>query len=164
VEPSLPYKPVAEEHRRHYRSLTRDMHLALLSEIGARSIYDHLRRHVKDDELRRLLVKLNEEGIESVALLQELIRSMGARAKRTSLRRRALARLLALASRVIGVRIVLRICYNAEDTVSRWYSEYRHYLLSLDDVERAQTCERLAVAKRLHAQALETWIAHSRNR
>ena len=32
------------------------------AEIGARAIYDHLRRHVKDPELKALLVEHNETG------------------------------------------------------------------------------------------------------
>jgi len=140
------------------------MKLALLSEIGARSIYDHLGRFVRDVELRALLAKLNEEGVDSVAELQALMRSMGAKPRRTSFRRRALARLLALSSRVVGPRIVLRICHNAEDTVSRWYGDYQNFLLSLGDHERAEVCGRLAVTKRLHAQALAAWIANLKRR
>ena len=81
-------------------SLVADMHLALLSEIGARSIHDHLRRVVRDPALQALLARLNEEGQEVVAALQDLIRSMGGRPRKTSFRRRVLARCLALASRV----------------------------------------------------------------
>jgi hypothetical protein len=145
---------------RSYRSLVKDMHLALLSEIGARSIYDHLRRAVRDQDLAALLARLNEEGAASVAGLQELMRGMGGRPRRTSFRRRALARALALASRVTGVRPVLRICHHAEETVGRWYVEYRQFLLLLGDEGRARTCDELAHVKRRHAQALGAWITN----
>jgi len=145
---------------RAYASLVEDMRLALLSEIGARSIYDHLGRRVKDPELKALLARLNLEGVESVARLQALIRGLGARARRTSFRRRALARLLAMASRLTGQRLVLRICWNAEETVGRWYASYAQFLLRLGDLERAQECEALRRVKRSHAQALEAWVAN----
>ena len=48
------------------RSLVRDMHLALLSEIGARSIFDHLARRVSNPELQAVLATLNEEGAQVV--------------------------------------------------------------------------------------------------
>lgn len=145
-------------------SLVRDMKLALLSEIGARSIYDHLRRHVRDEELRAVLVQLNEEGAESVRRLRELVQELGGRPRRTSFRRRALARALALASRVIGVRIVLRICLNAEETVGRWYQQYALFLLRLDDPERARVCQDLARVKQTHAQTLGAWVTNLRAR
>jgi rubrerythrin len=143
-----------------HRSLIRDMKLALLSEIGARAIYDHMRRRVQDEDLRSLMVELNEAGLESVRRLRELMIDLGARPRRTSFRRRALARGLALASRVIGVRFVLRVCMNAEETVGRWYQEYALYLLRLEDPERAKTCQDLAQVKQRHAQALGAWVGN----
>ena len=135
------------------------MHLALLSEIGARSMYDHLSRRARDPALRALLERLNLEGADTVGRLRELMLGMGGRPRRTSRRRRALARLLALASRVVGVRPVLRVCHNAAETVSRWYGEYALFLARLGDHERARVCERLQGVKRLHAQALEAWVS-----
>jgi len=149
---------------RAYSSLLKDMHLTLLSEIGARSIYDHLGRLTRDPELRALLRRLNQEGAESVRQLQELMRGMGGRPRRTSLRRRALARVLALSSRVLGARLVLRLCQNAEETVGRWYADYGLFLARIGDVERARECETLAVIKRLHSQALGAWVTNLRRR
>ena len=145
-----------------HRALVRDMKLALLSEIGARSIYDHMGRRVRDEELRGVLAHLNEAGAESVRRLRELMIDLGARPRRTSFRRRALARGLAFASRVIGVRVVLRVCMNAEETVGRWYREYAHFLLNLEDPERAQVCQELATVKQQHAQALGAWVSNLR--
>ena len=59
---------------------------------------------------------------------------------------------------------LLRICHNAEDTVSRWYGDYQNFLLSLGDRERAGVCGRLAITKRLHAQALAAWISNLKRR
>ena len=157
-EPAAPPGPPRPELAPAYRSLLREMKLALLSEIGARSIYDHLGRRAGNGELRRVLVHLNETGAERVARLRELMQGLGARPRRTSLRRRALARGLALGSRLIGIRPVLRICMNAEETVGRWYAEYALFLARLDDRERARVCEELSQAKRRNAQMLGAWV------
>ena len=151
---------VAREQERAYASLIADMRLALLSEIGARSIYDHLRRRSSDPELHALLTRLNQAGAESVSRLQGLIRDMGGQPKKTSLRRRALARGLAMASRVTGRRVVLRICLNAEETVGRWYGAYAGFLLQLGHAERARVCQELQTVKRVHAQALGAWVSN----
>lgn len=152
------------ELQRSYASLMKDMRLALLSEIGARAIYDHMRRRAGDPDLEELLTRLNQTGAESVARLQALIRDLGGRPRRTSFRRRALARALAMSSRVTGRRIVLRICLHAEETVGRWYGAYAQFLLRLGDVERARTCEELRRVKRVHAQALGAWVSNMRRR
>jgi len=156
VEP----EPIPERLKPAYRSLLSEMRLALLSEIGARSIYDHLGRRAPQDDLQKLLRRLNVEGGESVEALRNLMIGMGGRPRRTSRRRRLLARVLAALSPVFGRRIVLRICLNAEETVARWYGEYAVYLTRLDDHARARTCEELRGVKLLHAGALEAWIGH----
>lgn len=149
---------------RAYRSLLRDMHLALLSEIGARSIYDHLGRIARDPELRAVLERLNHQGAESVTRLRELMIGLGGRPRRTSFRRRALARALSWTSRVTGMRPALRICQNAEETVSRWYAEYEIFLARIGDAERARVCGELARVKRLHSQALGAWVSNIHRR
>ena len=137
--------------------------IVLATSVTSHVIYG-LRRKVRDEELASLLARLNEEGAESVARLQELMRGMGGRPRRTSFRRRALARALALASRATGVRPVLRICHNAEETVGRWYVQYGQFLRRLGDEPRARECEDLSRVKRLHAQALGAWITNIRRR
>lgn len=152
------------ERRRARRSLTDDMRLALLSEIGARAMYDHLGRHVRDEVLSRVLQQLNEEGAFAVEQLREIIGKLGARARRTSFRRRAIARGLALASRVSGPRPVLRLCQNAEQTVARWYSAYAHFLVRIGETEAARSCLELERLKLRHAQVLSAWIQNQRSR
>ena len=65
-------KPVPEEQRRAYRSLLRDLRRTLLSEIGARAVYDHIARRARDPELARLATELNQEGVDLVAAVQDL--------------------------------------------------------------------------------------------
>lgn len=141
-----------------YRSLVRDVKLALLSEIGARAVFDHIARRSRDVELGRMAEGMNREGIDLVARVQELIREMGGRPRRTSFRRRALARLLVHGAPIIGPRRVLRIVRDAELTVGRWYAEYALFLVRLGDEERALAFEELRAAKERRAMALSAWV------
>ncbi|MFT7676622.1 MAG: rubrerythrin [Planctomycetota bacterium] len=140
------------------------MHLALLSEFGARAIYDHMSRRTRNEKFKEVLVRLNNEGAETVRRLREVMASMGARPKRTSFRRRALARILAYVSLVSGPRPVLRLCHHAEETVSRWYAEYAIFLSKLGDLERAAEMQSLHGCKRMHAQEVLAWMELARHR
>lgn len=146
------------------RAVLKDMRQALLSEIGARSIYDHLSRRVSDPELQGLLTYLNQEGARGVERLQEQMRGIGGRPRRTSFRRRAMARALCWSSYVIGVRAVLRICAHAEETVSRWYNEYSAFFLSCGDRERARVFRDMSLEKQLRGRAVSAWISNLRRR
>lgn len=147
-----------------YASLLKDMQLALLSEFGARAIYDHLSRRTRNEKLTEVLVRLNAEGAETVRRLRELMASMGARPKRTSFRRRGLARVLSYLALITGPRPVLRLCHHAEETVSRWYAEYAIFLSRLGDLERAAELQSLHTCKRLHALELSAWVELARPR
>lgn len=157
------WTPVPVELRHSYDSLLRDMHLALLSEFGARSIYVHLGRLVRDPELHNMLQRLNEDGAGNVTRLRRLMIDMGARPRRTSFRRRALARALAYLSVVTGPRPILRICQNAEEMVGRWYGEYALFLTRLGDPSRARELEILRRNKTLNAQQLGAFASLLRN-
>ena len=146
-----------EQRRRAFRSLVRDVKLALLSEIGARAVFDHIARRNKDPELMGLAGEFNREGIELVSEVQALMRALGARPRTTSFRRRALARVLVHGSPVIGVRRVLRVIRDAEATASRWYGEYALFLLKLGEVELAERFDALRAAKNRRAGALGAW-------
>ena len=100
-------RPIPSEQLGAYRSLLKDLRRTLLSEIGARAVYDHIARRARDPELAGLAVELNEEGVDLVATVQELMRGMGGRPRRTSLRRRALARLLVQSTWLTGARPAL---------------------------------------------------------
>ena len=121
---AAPFAPPSKELRRAYRSLVADVKLALLSEIGARSVFDHIARRARDPELATVAKELNEDGIWLVARVQELIRSMGGKPRRTSFRRRALARILVHGAPITGPRPALRLIRHAEETVARWYALY----------------------------------------
>lgn len=146
------------ERARAHRSLVRDVKLALLSEIGARAVFDHIARRSSDDALAALAREMNEEGERLVAEVQALVRELGARPRRTSLRRRALARLLVHGTPILGVRRVLRLVRDAEATVARWYAEYAHFLLSIGDEARAARFDALRAAKERRAGNLGAWV------
>ncbi|MEM9803031.1 MAG: hypothetical protein AAGA20_22105, partial [Planctomycetota bacterium] len=52
-------EPVVGERRRQYRTLVADVKQALLSEIGARAVYDHIARRARDEDLARLAAAFN---------------------------------------------------------------------------------------------------------
>lgn len=141
-----------------YKSLVRDVKLALLSEIGARAAFDHIARRARDEELASFAGGLNREGVDLVARVQELIREMGGRPRRTSFRRRALARVLVHGSPIIGTRRVLRTVRDAELTVGRWYAEYALFLVRIGDHARATAFEELRALKEQRAGVLSAWV------
>ncbi|MEM1447982.1 MAG: hypothetical protein AAF957_00170 [Planctomycetota bacterium] len=157
-EPVRPEALQGAELERAYRSLVRDVEQALLSEIGARAVYDHIARRARDEDLGRLADELNREGIEIVETVQALVRSMGGRARRTSLRRRALARGLVTVGAVVGARPVLRLVRYAEETVGRWYAEYALFLVRIGDPDRARAFEDLRARKERRALVLGAWV------
>ena len=140
------------------QALVRELHLALLSEVGARSVCDHLRRIVRDAALDAVLARVNEEGATVVEEVQGLLRTLGAAPRRTSLRRRVLARLLASSARVLGPAPVVRIAQDASAKVARWYLQYAWFLAGHGALEEARTCQRLAATKRLHADSLAAFV------
>jgi hypothetical protein len=83
---------------------------------------------------------------------------MDARPRRTSFRRRALARVLVHGSPVVGARPVLRLVRHAEETVSRWYAEYALFLVRLGDHPRAEAFEELRGIKQRRALVLGAWV------
>lgn len=142
------------------RALCRELRLALLSEFGARAICDHLGRLVEDSALGDSLERVNREGSEVVQEVQNLLRTLGARPRMTSLRRRALARVLAVVARMTGPRLVVRIAQQACETVARWYLQYAFFLAQHGEVELARRCEGLAEIKQRHANSLGAWTKH----
>ncbi len=151
-------KVIPVEQQGAYRSLLKDLRRTLLSEIGARAVYDHIARRARDPELAGLATELNREGVDLVAIVQELMRGMGGRPRRTSLRRRILARLLVQSTWVTGARPALRLVRSAEETVSRWYGDYAQFLVRLGDHERAAAFEELRLVKQRRAMILGAWV------
>ena len=147
-----------DERARAHRSLVRDVKLALLSEIGARAVFDHIARRSSDEALANLALEMNLEGERIVAEVRALITDLGARPRHTSFRRRALARLLVHGAPILGVRRVLRLIRDAEATVARWYAEYAHFLVSIGDDARAARFDALRAAKERRASNLGAWV------
>lgn len=149
------------------RALIREVKLALLSEIGARAVFDHLDRKARDRELAAMAQGFNREGVDLVDTLQRFLRQAGAKPRRTSLRRRALARGLVALAPVLGSRRVLRIIRDAEQTVARWYGHYALFLVQGGDPAWAETFAELQGIKMRRADAMGAWVdnlarAHSR--
>ncbi len=142
------------------QALCRELKLALLSEFGARAICDHLGRLVEDTALGDSLERVNREGSEVVQEVQNLLRILGATPRRTSFRRRVLARALAMVARMSGPRPVVRIAQQACETVARWYLQYAFFLVEHGEVELARRCEGLAEIKQRHASSLGAWTRH----
>lgn len=63
---------------------------------------------------------------------------------------------------MVGIRLGLRVCQDAEATIARWYQAYAHYLARVAELEAARTCEELSLTKRRHAQILQTFLDHGR--
>ena len=144
-----------------HATLLREMHLALLSEFGARAVYADLARWLRDPELKRVLTGLSAESGEQVRALSETMAALGGRPRSSSARRRVLAAALALSTPILGRRIVLRTCASAADKASRWYAYFQIHLMQIGLTELAATCGRLSDVRRSHAQALETWVENA---
>lgn len=144
------------------RALVWELRRALLAELGARVIYRRLARLVRDPALSEVLERFAEDESQALEDVRALIEACGVRARRRSLRRAALAELLALTAPIVGPKPALRICVEAEATRARWYAHLDLYLARAGQAAHAQTCARLARVKERHAQALQTWVVHAR--
>lgn len=135
-----------------------DMREALLAEIGALATYRRLARRTGDESLRPLLLSFYRDELRQIARLRDVMRSLGGNPRRRSLRRYIAARLLSLSARLYGPRFALRVCMEAERSVSRWYARYAHVLARSGELEAARHCAQLSMQKRNHAIALQTWV------
>jgi len=135
------------------------MHLALLSEFGAHSMYGFLARRSDDAELSELLARFQAEEEEQIGRLRALILALGGTAPTRSRRRRFAAWLLYLAAGIGGRRLAMRLCLESEETVGRWYAHYAAYLGEAGLADHARTCGSLSLTKRRHALALQAWVA-----
>jgi hypothetical protein len=156
--PSLPAS--ADRDLDRFGPLVRDMGFALRSEFGAYSLYLLLPLVARSAELRRLLVELRREQREQIEALRGLIESLGGVAPRSRWTRAVAAWGLFLATPVCGLRLPLRLCCEAERTVSRWYSEYAWHLLLQGRPEEAGRCQELGRIKHIHATRLSAFVSH----
>lgn len=143
-----------------HQKLFADMREALLAEFGAQAVYALLAARTADPELAEVLGGFHLEEQDQVRRLGELMVALGARPRRGSARRRIAARLLVGSSRLFGERFVLRVCQDAEETVSRWYRDYALHLVRIGEIEAARECEQLSRIKGRHASTLRTWVEH----
>jgi rubrerythrin len=134
------------------------MRLALLSEFGAHVVYSRLATCVEDRELRGVLAELAEEEVRQIERLRSLMSALGDRPRRRSIRRWLAARALVSCRRLFGARFALRVCLDAEWTVSRWYAKYADYLNRVGQESGAQECQELALIKRRHSRVLQAWV------
>ncbi len=141
-----------------HKALVADMRLALLSEFGAHVVYKRLSTCVDDEELANVLELLAEEEEEQISELRELMKRLGGKPRERSIRRWLAARGLVSCRRFFGARFALRVCLDAEWTVSRWYAKYAAYLRHVGEEEEAAVCDRLALLKRRHSQVLQAWV------
>jgi rubrerythrin len=143
-----------------HASLLREMRRALLAEFGARAIYRRLAKLVRDAELARLLADFALEEDAQIDRLRAAMQKLGAKPRTRSIRRTLLAHALALTAPVIGPRLALRICEDAEETRARWYAHFNEYLLQRGETELGKECAHMSLTKQRHAQALQAWVDH----
>lgn len=141
-----------------------EMRRTLLAELGARAIYAQLAALTSDPELKSVLARLHQEEQQQVEGMRGLIEALGGRARRRSLRRAGLALGLALAGKLFGIRLALRVCQEAEGTASRWYATFQAWLEAHGHPEEARCAGRLGRVKVRHAEVLRTWIEHAPRR
>lgn len=138
--------------------LVRDMGFALRSEFGAYSIYALLPLIARSNELRRLLVAMRHAQRDQVAGLRKLIDDLGGKAPASRWTRALAAWALFAITPIVGMRFSLRLCVEAERTVTRWYAEYAVHLAERGYFEAARRCNDLGMTKRIHAARLSTFV------
>ncbi len=136
----------------------KEMSGALRSELGARTAYSSLAWRLSGTEVEGVLRRMHAEEREAITMLSGLLKKLGARPRRWSLRRWAAAWGLTLTTFLTGARFALRTCGEAEEAVSRWYREFERIFAEGGDVEAAEQFGRLYRLKQLHAQTLDTWV------
>ena len=141
-----------------HKTLLADMRLALLSEFGAHVVYSRLATCVEDHELRGVLSELAAEEKSQIERLRKIMTSLGGRPRQRSLRRWLAARALVSCRRLFGARFALRVCLDAEWTISRWYAKYAEYLNRVGEGQAARECKDLALIKRRHSRVLQAWV------
>ena len=141
-----------------FAALLEDMRRAMLSEYGAFVVYTRLAECGEDRELSGVLLELASEEKVQLERLAALMRKLGGRPRKRSFRRWLAARALVSCRRFFGARFALRVCLDAELTISRWYAQYADYLTRCGESEAAAECQELALVKRRHSRVLQAWV------
>jgi len=143
-------------------TLARELDRALLAEIGAGELYGRLASAVRDDELARVLAGLELDQVEQLSNVRAVVEELGARPRAHGRRRRWLARALAALRPVLGQRLVLRICADAERTRAVGYAQLAQHFASSGRRSLAERCRQAASVASRHGDALDAWVAHGR--
>lgn len=143
------------------RPLLLDVREALRSEIGARAAYPLLARCTRDEALRGVLRSLAEEEREQVRRVLALLESLGDSARGSSLRRSAMAWALFLILPLVGLRFALRLCYDAEARVSRWYAAQATWSSDMGLPAAAEELSALSMVKARHAATLSAFVENA---
>lgn len=131
----------------------------LLAEFGARAIYGRLGRAERDRELAGLLRAFEQEQSAQIASTQRVIELCGFAAPSDSLRRRLLAHGLASLRLLLGQRLILRICVDAERTRAVGYAQLAEHFARSAPLELTRLAQECATRSARHADALEAWVA-----
>lgn len=131
---------------------------SLRDEIGARTLYGRLAASGRDEELRRILQTLAEQGRALEDEVRGVMRALESRGRVKSPARWVSARLLDLCAR-IGLRgFVLRLSVESEEVLARRYAGFAHWLARTGHIAEARTCGELATTKASRARALRAWV------
>jgi Ubiquinone biosynthesis protein COQ7 len=142
--------------------LVRDLLRSLYSEFGAYSVYVLLRRWTRHRDLLPLLRQMASEEQQLIAAVRQLIERLGGKAPKRRWTRSVAAWGLWLATPVMGMPFALRLCREAERSVSRWYAQHTVLLYQLGRLEEAQATRAWSQTKHVHAVRLGAFIDHLR--
>lgn len=142
--------------------VVRDLERALRSEFGAYSVYCLLPKLIRGRELKGLIGVLRDDTRAQIERTRALIEQLGGVAPKSRWTRSVAAWALFFATPILGVRFSLRLCREAEGTVSRWYGEHAVYLLRLGERQMAEEASLLAAEKWRHSVRLATFVDHLR--
>jgi hypothetical protein len=142
--------------------LVRDLQRALYSELGAFSVYVLLPRWTRQRDLLPLLRQMAEDERQIIAGVRGLIERLGGKAPKRRWSRSLAAWGLWLATPVMGLPFALRLCREAESSVSRWYAQHTVLLYQLGRLEEAQATRGWSQTKHVHAVRLGAFIDHLR--
>ncbi|MEY4773864.1 MAG: hypothetical protein RIT40_899 [Planctomycetota bacterium] len=140
------------------QALLDDMRVALLAEFGACAIYRVLSRTLRDAELATLLAEYAREEEAQLVRVRALLHSLGAQPPLRSRRRQVLAWCLAQSTRCGGRALTLRLCYESEQQLARWYAGHGAYLRRVGLLHEALCAEELSLVKQRHAGGLAAWV------
>ena len=142
--------------------IVRDMERALRSEFGAYSVYSLLPRLTRNRELKRLLAVLRDDERDLIQATRGLIGDLGGDAPTSRWTRSVAAWALFAATPILGMRFALRLCREAETTVSRWYADHAMHLFLVGDEVNAERARELSQVKWRHAVRLGAFVDHLR--